>query len=502
MPTVVFNNIAVTSLLRDRATIEWDTNVPTTNNQVLYSTDLSYGLSNEDFTGQPYHHKVTIVFPSTVQPTNAINYKVSSSAQTQAGPSQITVPSPIAGATGGTYIYQGILGQETSGILVFSTNWFGNARVRFFVYNVFGPNPSHGREYFDPILSTDHYCVIEGLQSDATYYYQVSSDLPDGTEYIFSTGTFITTYATFAPAQPSCSIITRPNHRTLWWNPITTGPNGNPVNAPITYEVYRSHTDNGQDMKIISSQAFIDNFRKPNYSLPGTADTFQRWQIISGKFVISGCLLWSQSLPDGEPNIAVGDAKFSDFSMVVGTYNYFCGIIFRYQDPSNYWILQGAYHGHANIVVYLIKVVGGVQTFIATIHNWPADFLEVTAIGDQIQILFDGIAQLTITDTFLQSATQYGVYGVYGIGAWDRFTVQEIPAWNTFVDISLRSDVYFYQVVAVAQQPYTGNLYRSLPSEVVTDLGFPTIFDGVGEEFMQNFATFDSSKFDSGSFGI
>lgn len=93
----------------------------------------------------------------------------------------------------------------------------------------------------------------------------------------------------------------------------------------------------------------------------------------------------------------------------------YAGIIFRYSDSSNYWILRQT----AGTTLNICKVVAGaegagsanytVAALLSATHS-----LGIVTSGNSISSYLDGVLLGTITDSFNATATKIGVRGYYG----------------------------------------------------------------------------------------
>lgn len=95
----------------------------------------------------------------------------------------------------------------------------------------------------------------------------------------------------------------------------------------------------------------------------------------------------------------------------------YAGIVFRYSDANNYWILRQI----AGTTLNIVKVVAGVEGAGSASYTVPAllsatHSLSVVLSGNSITSFLDGNSLGTITDSFNATATKIGVRGYYGNG--------------------------------------------------------------------------------------
>ncbi|MED1205855.1 hypothetical protein [Heyndrickxia acidicola] len=97
-------------------------------------------------------------------------------------------------------------------------------------------------------------------------------------------------------------------------------------------------------------------------------------------------------------------------------------LYFRYQDNSNYWMIVN-YSGQWQ----LWKVANGASSTIASGGiTANGDIASVSLNGNSITWSVNGVSQGTVTDTFNQTATGYGVMGYYANTAFEDFQVESL----------------------------------------------------------------------------
>lgn len=146
-----------------------------------------------------------------------------------------------------------------------------------------------------------------------------------------------------------------------------------------------------------------DSFNRSNGAL-GKADIGGKWQVVGpGRPVVSQRRFGVVAGNPGQQGIAVADARTPDARLTVTWLSVRNGaIIFRWQDPANYW-------GLCTAGIY--KVVAGVQTVvqqgIGVVSN--GDQFVVQCVGNSISVLQNGVVVASITDSDLRSATRFGL---------------------------------------------------------------------------------------------
>lgn len=150
--------------------------------------------------------------------------------------------------------------------------------------------------------------------------------------------------------------------------------------------------------------------------------------------VVSGITIESNRASDNQADRqAVIDAGVADcrirVDLVANSVN-FTGIIFRYQNSTNF-LIAGADTIFSRVAIW--KNVAGVFTNLAgnttpAIPQGTAGTLDVRLLGSNIKLLWDGVEYLDITETTGQSETEHGLYedgDTWSADAtWDNFRIQ------------------------------------------------------------------------------
>lgn len=112
----------------------------------------------------------------------------------------------------------------------------------------------------------------------------------------------------------------------------------------------------------------------------------------------------------------------------------FAGVIVRYVDGSNFWIVD---YNTASTSFSIRKVVSGTPTDV-TSKTWPVKYqkfvtIEVTCNGNAISAIIDGGFTLTVTDSFNNTATKFGIGefrdGTFAQNGFDNFQIVDLPTY-------------------------------------------------------------------------
>jgi hypothetical protein len=189
----------------------------------------------------------------------------------------------------------------------------------------------------------------------------------------------------------------------------------------------------------------LDNFHDVNNTLlsahtPDVHPGGSAWAQVSGQFSIQGNTLQNTSGTSTGSTVYWIDSGRADMtltaSLTTGTVNTGAGIgtqfdlVFRFQDSSNYWLLQSV-SGSSGNQFNLIKQVAGVFTTVSTTSFTPASStgyaLKVVCSGSSITATVNGGHTLTASDSALSTKTGVGIFDVIGTGGtgttWTQFEV-------------------------------------------------------------------------------
>jgi hypothetical protein len=162
----------------------------------------------------------------------------------------------------------------------------------------------------------------------------------------------------------------------------------------------------------------------------GTTETGEEWRSVNGEWRIS----------DEEAAVAAGAGDRPAIAVVRGgnsnrlteatavTVEAGAGIVFRYQDPDNFWSLTAAPDDGMWVAT---RVVDGAPTVVAEIPAATTDGTTVTVAqrGAELQVLIEGVEAIRVTDSALISQRSSGLIAPAGGEAarFDRFYVGDMP---------------------------------------------------------------------------
>jgi hypothetical protein len=173
----------------------------------------------------------------------------------------------------------------------------------------------------------------------------------------------------------------------------------------------------------------IDTFDRPDSpeSL-GTAGTEQPWNVVSGTWGIEDATAVNGGgASDGQPSIAtVAGARGGGLTEVLmSVVEPGAGLVFRYQDPDNYWSVTA----NPSIGSWTVtRVIDGEAEPQGDLVGATADgtTISVTQDGSTLRFLLEGSEQLSLTDGALQDRLQGGLIApadTDGSARFDRFLV-------------------------------------------------------------------------------
>ncbi len=178
----------------------------------------------------------------------------------------------------------------------------------------------------------------------------------------------------------------------------------------------------------------MDNFNVERPSLSGSRPTIgaphTTWAVPSGSFAVTGG--YAVAPDPGSTSIATIDvgSPVRSVRADLGAVANGAGIVFRYQDPSNYWSLSaGVPYGTWGIS----KTLGGFTSYVGNtgLTLDPAGgTVEVRLTDTLIKVLLGGKERQVVFDESLNRATKAGLYAYptdAGTTRWRRFTVVGRP---------------------------------------------------------------------------
>ena len=144
----------------------------------------------------------------------------------------------------------------------------------------------------------------------------------------------------------------------------------------------------------------------------------------------------------------------------------FAGVILRYSDASNFWLV-GYITSAGSPVVVIRKIVAGVYTDVVS-KVWTNRYqkwitIEATANGNVISAVIDGGFGMTVTDTFNNTATKFGIAeyrdGTYLQNGFDDFQIVDLPAyaWTRQGTIFSATETWEQSTVMEPNVIYEGN---------------------------------------------
>lgn len=173
----------------------------------------------------------------------------------------------------------------------------------------------------------------------------------------------------------------------------------------------------------------LDRFDRADSTNIGSTETGQPWTENVGDWAIltnqlrcstGGTILAQVTIDAGQSDVSM---LFQLNSLGV-TVSQNAGILFRWQDANNHWSWVA---DRPNNDLYLQKVVGGVYTTV--FQNTAAgiiannNIMSLVLDGPNIQAIYNNVVQVEVSDSYLQSATRFGLAsnGTGGQAANPRF---------------------------------------------------------------------------------
>lgn len=211
-----------------------------------------------------------------------------------------------------------------------------------------------------------------------------------------------------------------------------------------------------------STAIVTDTFTRSNTSSPhslGTATSGQSWSNIVGTWGISGNQAYLAT-SGGTWNFATITGGVSDGFIqftVDGTPADSMGMVFRYKDTSNFWVIaRSAFYGTWG----LYRIQNGVSTFIGNTALTPTGAgttIRVEFEGSVIRVFADACLRLVVNDATYATATGVGLYADNTVGTtarWDNVLVGTLgrttSASYTYTGLSTGTN-YTFRSMAVTQ---------------------------------------------------
>ena len=198
------------------------------------------------------------------------------------------------------------------------------------------------------------------------------------------------------------------NTATLQVTSAATAANGNfPVSATATNHGATTFKATGSATYVVANTGggttgtFSDDFNRADSTTIGTA-----WTQVAGSFVINGNML--KNAPQPGSALAVVSAlsggtqtASADFTSIDNNLGPRFGIVLRYQNPTNYYLLYRQTGGSSRLLIS--KIVNGVETILrtASLAN-PAKGVAFNitgrVAGRTLNLDFNGVNKVTATD--------------------------------------------------------------------------------------------------------
>lgn len=188
--------------------------------------------------------------------------------------------------------------------------------------------------------------------------------------------------------------------------------------------------DNGLDFQAQRRFTAFDTFTRANGAI-GRADSGQLWAVGGGTWTVASNAA-AAAADGGTGPLVTLPVRRPDgtLSCVVTGTSGVHGLVFRYVDGNNYWMIardNGVFYGNG---VFIHKVVAGVVTLYGPISlpSSPTTF-RVAMLGTRIRIEINGVGSAfgTITDAANQLGTRCGLLAWFADGSnrWDSFTYDQ-----------------------------------------------------------------------------
>lgn len=215
------------------------------------------------------------------------------------------------------------------------------------------------------------------------------------------------------------------------WTAVTPTNTSVTVASSLDNSTY-TNVSNGGAIAGITSQpvATLDTFdtnSAPNYTntnrTSGALGTWF-WDVLNSRLSVSGgtnALLLYTSISCNDVDIVL-DIDQADC----------CGLVWRESDTSNFYeldIFDASSNAGSTNALKLYKVVSNAKTQLGSTATIPFTRttkyrVRVTMIGTAINVYFDGVNMISLTDTSLAGPGSVGIIEVSGIGRFYNFRIQ------------------------------------------------------------------------------
>jgi hypothetical protein len=163
----------------------------------------------------------------------------------------------------------------------------------------------------------------------------------------------------------------------------------------------------------------------------GNTGTGETWETPSGKWGVEGGVARLFNSEPGRPSFAIVPASEGDglVEVTMAASEQDAGLVFRYQDPSNYWSVTT----NTSLGSWAVtRVVDGKAEAVAELDAPVRAGTTMTVVlnGSQIRFLVDSIEAASMDDSTFQGIRQAGLIAPAGSSLearWDRFLTMEVP---------------------------------------------------------------------------
>jgi hypothetical protein len=154
-----------------------------------------------------------------------------------------------------------------------------------------------------------------------------------------------------------------------------------------------------------------DAFNRANNTTSlGNTAVGHPWTAAKGVWGINSNRAYTVSGSSGDQFAVVNSLANGFVQAKITTLGSWVGLVFRYQDTSNYWKVSADLGNNRWTVA---RVVGGTQGGYQYINQAPAagNTVKVSTSGSTITVFINGVQKAQFTDSALQSATKTGLLG-------------------------------------------------------------------------------------------
>lgn len=181
--------------------------------------------------------------------------------------------------------------------------------------------------------------------------------------------------------------------------------------------------------ELVTIERTLDSFDRPDQQLEVGGGVAEGWAPEIGAWAISGGQAFP-SEPTRERSLLVRDLGQSDVAVQaeLSKVSHDAGVVFRYQDPSNYWAVVAApYYG----TWVLFKVLDGKEEVVATTglsETSDGTTVGLRGDGDTIDVVVNERVTATVVDGALRTATKAGMTAQGTEPRFENFKADEGPS--------------------------------------------------------------------------